>query len=337
MNESLQEVFRKGCLVDLNVRQWLAARKLQPEDLGLEKDEVSANFSLGHKKLIPAAAIGETRHWEYVARAALEEYSFPFPMGSGRYVPRTKLQECTEKIDAAIAGFNRTADDIVANYGQHRLAVRTEFVAAAHEAYRRKTLLCGGLNQTEEVYVNEFLDRIDKVYPTPEELRKKYSMDYVVFQVQLPDLTRATYADIAADADKINLLREAYTEGIRQRINSFAEQVVGQMRTEAGEALKHAVETFKIGKRVTKATLDIVRNMIDRYLTMDLVGDEAFKARLTEFKSRVLDMYKDKDIIGDKGLRSNVVKDLEALAEMAADAGSIHELVEKYRQELSKN
>jgi len=335
MSESLQEVFRKGCLIDLDVGLWLAERKLQPEDLGLAKEELPATFILGHKKLIPASATAELRHLEYLARDTVTRYSFPFPFGGARFVPRTRLQECTEKLDHEIANYNAAADKLVAEYDQHRLSMRSEFTQAAHDAYRRRTLLCGGLDQTEDEYVNAFLARMDRVYPSAQELRRKFHMDYVVFQVQLPDITRATYADIAQDADKIGLLRDAYTASIRSRVESFAEGVVGQMRGEAREALAHAALTLKQGKRVTKATLDVVRKMIDRYESMDLAGDSHFLGKLREFKGRVLDMYKDKDIIADKGIRANVTTELEFLAAMAADEASIRSIAESYRKELS--
>jgi hypothetical protein len=335
MTESLQEIFRKGCLIDLNVGMWMAERKLQPEDLGLTKEDLPATFILGHKKLIPASAMAEIRHLEYQARETVTRYSFPFPFGWARFVPRTNLEECTSKLQHLIRCYDDAADKVVSEYDKHRMDMRSEFVTAAHEAYKRRTLLCGGLDQTEDDYVNEFLERINKVYPTPQELRRKYHMDFVVFQVQLPDITRATYEDIAQDADKVRLLREAYTESIRQRVNTFSEQVVAQMRGEATEALSHAAKTFKEGKRLTKATLDVVRKMIDRYESMDLAGDEHFKGKLKEFKTRVLDMYKDKDIISDKGLRTNVTTELECLATMAADEASIRGLVDQYRKELS--
>lgn len=330
----MEQVFKKGCLIDLNVGMWLAERKLQPEDLGLSKEEVSDTFSLGHKRLIPQAATSEVRKWETLARYTLDRYSFPFPFGNARFVPRTQLQECVDKLDSIIMNFNAVADKIVADYDKHRLTMRTEFLQAAREAYRRRTLLCGGLTQTEDEYVNEFLARIDRVYPSPQDLRRKYHMEYVVFQTSLPDLTRATYADIVQDREKVRLMQEAFTLSVRKKVESFAEGVVGKMRGDAVAVLKNAASVLRNGKRVTKYTIDSVRRLVGRYAAMDLVGDEDFKSRLLDFKSRVLDVYSNADIIGDRVLRDNVATEIEALAIMASDPAAISGLIRKYRSEL---
>jgi hypothetical protein len=330
----IQEVFRKGCLIDLDVGVWPAERKLQPEDLGLSKGEVPDTFSLGHKRLIPAEATSKIRRVENLGRITVTRYSFPFPFGGARFVPRTQLQECTDQLDGIISTFNAVADSIVADYDKHRLSMRAEFTQAAHAAFHRRMLLCGNMDVGEDEYVNEFLKRIDSVYPSAVDLRRKYHMEYVVFQVELPDLTRATYADIVEDAAKIDLMRRAYEQSIRQRVESFAETVVVNMREGANDVLGRAIKTMKFGKRPTKYTVDMVRKMINRYGGMDLVGDTEFKGRLLDFKARVLDVYKDADIVSDKELRDKVVTELEALQVMASDSAAIRQLVGVYRKEL---
>jgi len=332
--ESLEKVFGKGCLLDLNVRQWTGEKRLQPEDLGLRKEEVPESFSLGRKKLIPTEAIRRMRHWEYLARKAVGKHSFPFPFGEARFVSRTKLDECVRDLDGIIMQFDSAADDLVAQYAQHKIAMRAEFVRAAQEAYRRRVTLCGGLDQTEDEYVNEFLARVDKAYPSEQSLRSKYSMSYVVFQVSLPDITRATYESIAQDSERIKVMREAFELSVKQRVRRFVEETAGSLREDARRDLGRAAETLRNG-RVTKATLDIVRKMVERYEQMDMFGDDEFKAHLREFKARVLDMYSAKQIKVDDGLRSKVLQDVEALAQAAVDSASIGRLVEKCRSQVS--
>lgn len=331
----IQEVFRKGCLVDLDVGVWSAERKLQPEDLGLTGAEVSENFSLGHKRLIPHEATARLRKLESSARNTLRRFSFSFPFGQAQFVPWVRMEECKAMLDSIIATFNMAADSIVSEFDKHRLAVRSEFTKAAHEAYQRRVALCGGLDCTESEYVNEFLARVDKAYPKAEDLRSKYHMEYTVFQVSLPDITRATLEDIVDGAAKVSLMREAFEVGVRQKVNQFAEGVVLQMRGDAQDVLSRAVRTLKFGKRPTKYTIDMVRKMIDRYSTMDLVGDDGLKARFADFKARVLDMYKDADIIKDAELSKKVVTEMEALLMMTTDRQAIKSLVDKYRRELA--
>jgi hypothetical protein len=334
MSEILEKVFGKGCLLNIHISRWTGSRKLQAEDLGLAKNEVPASFSLGWKKMIPAEAISEMRHWDYLARLCVEKHSFPFPFGDCRFVARTQLDDCVEQLDKIIASFNAAADRIVASYKRYRIEMRAEFLRAAQEAYRRRATLCGGLDTPEDKFVNQFLARIDKAYPKEEDLRAKYSMSYVVFQVSLPDITRATYADIAQDSERIHLMRESFELSLRQRMDKFVTDTATGLREEADDALSRMAKTLRGNGRVTRATLDIALNMIDRYERMDVFEDTAYKNALRDFRTRVLGMYDAKQISDDKGLRSNVVKELEALAEMARDSTSITKLVEHCRQQI---
>ena len=334
MSNTLDKVFGKGCMLDLNVSQWTGEKRLHPEDLGLTQDEVPASYSLGRKKLIPAEAIQEMRHWEYKARSCVARHSFPFPFGEARFVSRTELDECVQELDQIVLEFEAAADNLVACFSKHRLDMRAEFLAAAREAYQRRATLCGGLQESESEFVNTFLVRIDKAYPSENALRAKYSMTYVVFQVELPDLTRATYSDIAQDSEKIQVMREAFELTVRQRVRQFVEDTAGSLRKEAHRALTRTAEALR-DHRTTKATLDGVRRMIERYERMDMFGDEEFKARLREFKVRVLDMYEAKEIKRDERLCSNVLNDIESLAAMAVNAASMKSLIEKCKQEVS--
>src|SRR5437016_9611989 len=53
-NHLLDALTREGVLISVSVRYWRATRKLNPEDLGLDPDNVTERLiSLGHKKLLP--------------------------------------------------------------------------------------------------------------------------------------------------------------------------------------------------------------------------------------------------------------------------------------------
>jgi len=56
---------RKGVLISISVRYWRAAKKLRPEDHGLDPDDITDRLiSLGHKKPPP---------WEALAPFAINE------------------------------------------------------------------------------------------------------------------------------------------------------------------------------------------------------------------------------------------------------------------------
>lgn len=332
--QSLEKVFGKGCLLDLNVRQWTAEKQLQPEDLGLRKQEVPESYRLGRKKLIPTEAIRQMHHWEYLARKVVSDHSFPFPFGEARFVSRTELDDCIKELDDVISNFDASADELVRKYSEHKIAMRAEFTKAAQDAYRRRATLCGGLSQPEDEYVNEFLERVDRAYPNEGQLRSKYSMTYVVFQVSLPDITRATYEDIARDGERIRVLREAFQMSVEQRVRQFVEDTVGSLRQQARKDLDRAASTLRNG-RPSSATFKIIRKMIERYERMDMFGDDEFKRHLREFKTRVLNRYDAEQVREDDELRSKILQDVEALSSVAINSASISQLVERCKDQVS--
>ena len=59
-NLVLDALTREGVLISASVRYPRFTRRLKPEDLGLERDEVNDRLiALGHKKLLPREALAE--------------------------------------------------------------------------------------------------------------------------------------------------------------------------------------------------------------------------------------------------------------------------------------
>jgi hypothetical protein len=182
------KIFTHGNLVDVNVSMWTATKILTHEDLGLGQTDISSAFSLGKKTLIPAEVIAEFKALDNKARSVLNNYSFKFTFGGARFVPKKRFMDFDTEINEVIKQFDAKADDLSKNYMIYRQDMRSEYVKAAHEAFARATSLCVGLDVTEDDFVNRFLERIEMSYPKVEDIRKKFHMEYSVFQVALPDL-----------------------------------------------------------------------------------------------------------------------------------------------------
>jgi hypothetical protein len=97
-NHLLEVLTREGVLINVSVRYWRAAKKLKPEDLGLDPDNVTERLiSLGHKKLLPKEKLEAFALIESRAHALVEASTFPFLDGLGHFLPNAKLQELTGK------------------------------------------------------------------------------------------------------------------------------------------------------------------------------------------------------------------------------------------------
>jgi hypothetical protein len=330
---SINKIFTDGNLVDINVSMWTAERKLQPEDLGLDGQKISEAFTLGHKKLIPGDVIAKFKHYDYLARNTLMKYGYQFPFGSARFIPKKRFLEFVTELDPIIDLFNKAADDLAKNYGKYRLQMRQQFVEAAHGAYTRAKTLCG-FDVPQDKFVNEFLARVDRFYPKAADIRSKFAMDYSVFQMALPDLSQASYEDLAEEQEKINLLQAAYQKSLTRKIESFVNSIVDGQRKKAQEVLQRFSDNIQQNKKISEASMSSVRTMIEEYERMDIINDEAFLGLLKNFKQRLIDTYTAKDVRESKALQSSIVDELSVLISAASDRAMIDALAQGYRERI---
>jgi hypothetical protein len=99
-NGLLSILTREGVLLKVSVHYWRGCKKLKPEDIGLEKKNLSDQLiSLGHKRLLPKDALAPLAVIEGRAHALVEANTFPFLNGLGHFLPNSKLAEVTEKLE----------------------------------------------------------------------------------------------------------------------------------------------------------------------------------------------------------------------------------------------
>ena len=87
-NGLLSILTREGVLIKVSVSYWRGHKKLRPEDIGLERKNVSDRLiSLGHKRLLPKDTLASLALIEGRAHALVETNTFPFLNGLGHFVP----------------------------------------------------------------------------------------------------------------------------------------------------------------------------------------------------------------------------------------------------------
>lgn len=330
---SFEKIFTHGVLVDVNVSIWPARTQLQAEDLGIQSENIPESFSLGHMKLIPPEVMSELNHFDYLIRSLLKKHSFPFEFGEARFVPKKVFPTFSDEFDTINQQFRQKIEEFVVSYPRYKLQMRQEFTKAASQAYERLLTLCG-FDKPRDEFVNEFLERVESLYPSEETIRSKFNAEYVVFQVSLPDLSQATYDDVATDNEKMALMQEAYERALYKRVQRFVDSVVTEQRGNAVKVMAHVAENMKKGKRFTEATLNSLRNMVAEYERMDVVGDADMLKRLRDLKQRVLDHVTAKQVAESGKLASNLRKELEALVALANDKAAITAIAQNYRSRI---
>lgn len=328
----IETVFTEGALVDIDISTGTFERRLQPEDLGIDPTKLSKAFKLGSKSLMPAEIISEFKHHDYKARSLLTQMSFSFPFGGARFIPKKTLIEFAERIEKIIGAFNISVAKLVDNYDKYKLQMRKHYVEAANNAYDILTQL-HGLQADKTEFINGFLERVDKFYPKLSEVSKKFNMDYQVFQVALPDLSQASYEDMATESAKVKMLEDAYKSKISRKINEFVNSLVGELRTKADNVLKKVEVGFVNNKRYTESTHRMLKEMIDNYGSLNIVGDKDFQQDLENFKTLFLNNTA-KTIRENQDLRKQILEALKSLTKRVLDQSEIYHLAEAYRNKI---
>jgi len=98
--------------------------------------------------------------------------------------------------------------------------------------------------------------------------------------------------------------------------------------------LGHLEGSIKDNKRITKASIKAVVTMIDNYIDLDIIGDEAFIQQMTEFKNRHLVNLDDRILKRNPGFAGEICVELRRLATLAEDHAAINSLTQAYKSKI---
>ena len=331
---AFQNVFTHGNLVDVNVSMWTGERRLQAEDLGLDKKKVSGAFTLGRKKLIPPEEIGKFKHFDYKARVILERYSFQFQFGGARFVPKKAFMEFVEEMDALIKEYNQAADEFTEKYPKLKLEMRKWYLDAAKQAHKR---MCSirGYDVDETRFINKYLERVDKFYPNESDIRRKFNMEYLVFRMSLPDLSQANYGDLAEENEKIKLMEAAYQRSLQKKVEAFVDKIVEDLRKKAATVLERVATVCHSTGKVLGSSWNSIHDLIAEYERMNIVGDDRFEGMLKAFQKDYLQKYTTKQVRDDRSIQLKFYKELKRLADFAIDHVEIATIADNYRRRIN--
>lgn len=354
---SIKNIFANGVLVDVNIRAWTGEKMLTAEDMGIDPDSIPESFKLGRKSLIPPRIIAKIKNMDYLARKALNAKSFEFPFGNARFLPKKTFEEFNNEYEVLKASYDALVNDLITNFDTYKREMRTDFITAAKEAYQRLTKLHGIEDQilclprivkgpdgkdttvmqeiTLDNYINEFLERIEKSYPKVEAIKGRFSMEFVAFQMELPDLIEATIDDVAEENQKINLLQNAFQMKMRKEMESYAEKIVKENRDRVSEIVTAMTEKLSNGKRFTETTYQMILNAINNFKSMNIVNDERLEKALDDFKNKYLVTNDSKTIRENMTIQKNMLSDFILIGTIINDAAEIQALADGYKAKIN--
>lgn len=322
-NNLLDVLTREGVLVNVSVRFWRAQKKLNAEDIGLDRDDVNERLiSLGHKKLLPREALAKFALIESRAHALVESSTFPFLNGLGHFLPNSKLQEVTGKLTEIQEQFHIVTEEFLHEYNLLRVQATKEWGLTARKL---------------SVDPARLMATIENAFPNLNSIRRYFSFDVHLFEIKVPErlgldmVTLGDQQNIIVARDKA--AHEA-AEKIGKGVNSFVADCVATMRRETSILCEEMLASMKSGKTgVHQKTLNRLLNFIDHFKQLNFAGDQELNSTLESFRDQFLEVpagyYRDSDIE-----QSRLTQGIKALADTARTMAiqDSREIIERFGQ-----
>ena len=331
---SIKNIFANGILVDICICAWTAEKQLTAEDLGINPEKLPRSFKLGKKALIPPQIIAKFKHMDYVGRHLLNTLSFPFPFGNARFLPKKLFTKFNDEFDQLKLEWDAAVVDLVQNYATYKRDMQADFISAAKEAYERIQKIQGACSIPQDEFINQFLSRVEKLYPRPDTIFNRFDISFSVYQMEIPDLTEATISDIAEENDKIRLLQETFQKKMIKEMESYAEKLVKENRDRVTVALECLKEALDGKKKYTDKTAHVIENMVNDFLNLDIVDDTRLKKALIAFKAKWIDGNTSAIIRNKTALQKEMLNELTIISNIIMDAAEIKALADGYREKI---
>jgi hypothetical protein len=276
-NPLLDVLTREGVLINVSVRYWRGCKKLRPEDLGLNAQDVSDRLiSLGHKRLLPKNAIADLSLIEGRAHALIEANTFPFLNGLGHFLPNPKLDEVTSALRELETEFWQAKESFVAHYAGSREDALREWRAAAEKLVADPERLVGAI-------AGAF----------PVSLEKHFGFDVALFQIAVPEQIHADLVTFAEQREVIEARQKAAQSAsakIRGDVETFVTECVASLREQTATLCEEMLQSISSGKTegVHQRTLNRLIRFIEQFKQLNFANDTEMEQQLEKVREELL-------------------------------------------------
>lgn len=305
-NPLLSVLTREGVLIKVSVRYWRGCKKLKPEDIGLERENLSEQLiSLGHKRLLPKDALADLALIEGRAHALVEGHTFPFLNGLGHFLPNAKLAEVTDKLAALESEFGAAQSRFLGKYVSLRAAAAREWRKMAEKLVKDPQRLVA---------------TIESLFPAPEQMGRHYGFEVQLFQIAVPGHMSAelvTAGDQQAVIEARQQASHEAAEKIRSGVENFVADCVASLREQTAALCEDMLQSINNSETgVHQKTLNRLVRFIDQFKKMNFMNDTVMEQQLENVKKELLsktaEEYRDSAVA-----RSRLKQGLSRLSDQA--------------------
>lgn len=260
-------LFLDGTLIDLHISYWRGRRPLSAGDLSVNPDDVPDIFSLGNKLVVPKETMFTFDNIYSASFGIISKYTFPFPTRA-RFVPYSVLEMVLHELKVRKTMFEERVDSFVENYDTYRQQMIDKYP--------------------------EHSEALSREYITTTELRKKFKYEYSLYEISLPKSLRFkavqerdAVEDARARERALAQAEEEYRKQFQEQIDEFLGGSVGKLREAVGGAVANLAERLQEGDAITKGSLDSLKRTIEKFRTLNFVGDKSVEEKLTELEAMI--------------------------------------------------
>lgn len=290
--------FKDGLLLSLNVGKWGGGKKLTPDDLGLTTDQVPEFMKLGRKLLIPEDERNAFTQIENNARNALERESFAFPVGGARFVPRSKILEVDVKLKTYEEAYMAAVESFMDRY----------------QEIREKML---------ETYP-EHRDKLEPFYPASHQIRRLFHFGWSVFEIG--------EAGGIQEGETVEAY-ERFKANLQTQFDKFLEDAVVDLRFQVQETCLRTAERIAKGEVVNGNSIKALHSMIDRFTTLNFVGDAKIEDQLNKLRD-TLQTTDSASLKENDTLKNQLGVMAASIAKDAADISDVSEITGTYKRRI---
>jgi len=277
-NGLLSILTREGVLIKVSVSFWRGHKKLKPEDIGLERKDLSERLiSLGHKRLLPKDTLASLALIEGRAHALVESNTFPFLNGLGHFLPNSKLAEVTEKLEELEREFWSAKEQFLEKYASLRQSASKEWRKMAEKLVKDP---------------DQLVATIEASFPFPSQMDRYYGFDIRLFQIALPQHMAAELVSASEHQAVIEARQKAAQEAgqkIRSDVESFVADCVASLREQTAELCQDMLQSINGSETgVHQKTLNRLVRFIDQFKSMNFANDRIMEQQLEAVKRELL-------------------------------------------------
>lgn len=281
-NLTWEDIYTRGVRVKVHISKWTGRKTLNFSELGLvakngsDAKTLNKLFTPGVKRLVDKKKIGSFTSIESRARNALDWHSLPLPL-EGYFVTDERFLSLQKQLESLKTEYYQAVDDFLKEYDSIIEDMLGEYIDYASQILYDK-IEVEGMNRDEfGIY---FANKIRLLYPSAYDLRKKFQFTYTVEQITAPKEIETQIKEAAAHKEEIEMkansrdaIRKHYLEQQEELIDKFLRNAASSLRKELVDIVEHVKNVISKGERFTEASLNSMRDKINRIRGLNFIGD----------------------------------------------------------------